>query len=201
MNCSCKASTCRGVIRGAQFLPRELFEKYKDFIPTYLKKVYLKEKVYTPKLQARKGVFAKHALKKGEIIFHVEGPIVRYKFPPNYRKGYQWLALGLNSWIIPLHTNPWWSIHHSCDPNVGVIGKGDVITMRDIKPDEELTVDDSMTEADPRWKYKCTCGKKNCRKIIRSVQFLSPELFEAYKPFMSAFLKQQYLLSHKTRSP
>lgn len=192
MRCSCGSTGCRSIIRSAQFLPRTLFDHYRDFIPAYLKNVYLSEKAYTPYLPKRGGVFAKQPIKKGERIFHVEGPTVRYQFPPDYHVGYQWLAIAVNAWIIPLRGSLWWSIRHSCEPNVGVIRNGVIVAMRDIAPDEELAVDDSTTEADMTWKHRCRCGTPNCRKLIRSVQFLPKELFERYKPYMSTFLKQQY---------
>lgn len=61
--------------------------------------------------------------------------------------------------------------------------------MRDILEDEELTVDDSTIEDDPRWKRQCHCGAKNCRKVIRSVQYLPPALFKKYKPYLSSFIQ------------
>ncbi len=197
MKCACGTEGCRKLIRSTQFLPHELFDKYKEFIPAHHRKEYWKEKTYVSHIKGVRGIFAKHPIKKGEHIYHVTGPVVRYETPPDYRIGYKWLAVDYNAWVIPPRLNPWWSMRHSCYPNVGVVRGNQVIAMRNIEPDEELTDDDAMTEADPRWKNKCTCDLPNCRKIIYSVQQLSDEQFETYKPFMSTFLKQQYFLSHK----
>lgn len=192
MRCGCNTASCRGVIRSAQFLSPKLFERYRAFMPAYLRKVYLSEKAYVPKPMQHCGVFAKHQLKRGERIFRLEGPVVKYSFPPDYRVGNQWLATGINTWMVALRSNPWWSIRHSCEPNVGVRNGGVVVAMRTIQPNEELLVDDSATEADPRWKRRCACGAKTCRKLVQSVQYLSPELFERYRPFMSTFIKDSY---------
>lgn len=59
-------------------------------------------------------------------------------------------------------------INHSCDPNlVSRVIKGHVLYMslRPIKPGEELTVDYNLD-----WdtgKNKCTCGAKNCRGTLQ----------------------------------
>lgn len=42
MQCCCKVEDCRGIIRSIQSLPRETFEKYLPYAPTYFKRVYLK---------------------------------------------------------------------------------------------------------------------------------------------------------------
>lgn len=192
MRCQCHTSQCREVIRSTQFLSREFFDQYKPFIPGYLRRVYLAQKTYTTHINGRRRLMAKRYLKRNEHVFSIEGPVVRYQFPPHYRIGYQWIASDHNEWIVPLRSNPWWSIRHSCEPNVGVIRKNRVVAMRAINPDEELVVDDSMVEADVRWKRKCDCGSSQCRGVVRSVQFLPSELYSSYQPFMPRFMKQVY---------
>ncbi len=196
MKCLCRNANCRSSIRSIQFLPWSFYERYEDFIPTFLKRSYLKDKIY-PTHKKSHGVFAKQAIKKGELLFKVDGPVVEYRFPPNYRLGPHWLAVGKQKWIIPLENNPWNFLKHSCEPNTGLLNKNEVVAMRDILPGQELTMDDSITEADPRWKKPCTCGQKNCRKIIRSIQFLPAERFKKYEPYLSTFAKAVY---HESRS-
>lgn len=199
MRCRCGLTECRGVIRGAQYLSRDLYNQYEPFIPAYLRLVYKKQKTYTIKEGSLRGLFAKQGLHRGEPVFQVKGPIVRHQFSPDYRVGYAWLHIGKNTWINPQRNNPWWFIKHSCQPNVGVVRKNIVLALRDIQPDEELTVDDSMTEADPHWKRNCQCGAKNCRKVIRSVQYLPKKLFEVYQPYMPSFQRHMYLLAHTSQ--
>lgn len=43
MNCACGSENCRKLIRSVQSLPKGQFEKYLPYIPTYFKKLYLKE--------------------------------------------------------------------------------------------------------------------------------------------------------------
>jgi SET domain-containing protein len=192
MHCKCGYVSCRKLIRGIQFLPRELFLKYKPFIPVHLQDIYAQEKTVTTGKGRVKKLFAKNPIKKNEEIFSVKGPIITYASAPDMRIGYRWLAVGKNRWMIPSADNPWFFIRHSCAPNVGIKGVSSVVAMKNIRPGEELTIDDSMTEADIRWQRRCHCGSKQCRGLVKSVQFLTSKLFEKYKPYMSDFVKKQY---------
>lgn len=192
MHCKCGSGSCRKLIRSIRYLPRELFLKYRSYISDYLQKIYTQEKTYATGKGKKRKLFAKNAIKKDEEIFSVKGPIITYSSPPDMRIGYRWLGVGKNRWMIPSADNPWFSIRHSCSPNVGIKGKSSVVAMRTIKPGEELTVDDSMTEADARWQRRCRCGSSKCRGMVRSVQYLSEKQFKAYEPYMSEFVKQAY---------
>jgi SET domain-containing protein len=58
-------------------------------------------------------------------------------------------------------------INHSCDPNlISRIMKGHILYMslRPIKPGEELTVDYNFSKDVER--SQCACGAKNCRGMI-----------------------------------
>ena len=55
--------------------------------------------------------------------------------------------------------------NHSCKPNCIVKNSVDLVAIRNIKHDEEITFDYSTTEA--HLNMKCLCGSKNCRKIIK----------------------------------
>lgn len=191
MNCLCKTKHCRATIRGIQSLPWERYEAYKPYIPAFLKKLYLKDKIY-PTYKKASGVFAKQKIKKGELLFKVEGPTVKYSFPPDYRLGPHWISVGKQKWLIPLENNPCNFLKHSCQPNTVLTGKNEVLALSEIQQGEELTIDDSITELDPRWKRKCNCGEKNCRKVIRSIQFLPEEIFKKYEPYVSDFASKTY---------
>lgn len=188
MNCRCKARLCRKVVRSIQYLPQETFDAYKSFIPPFMQSAFYEEKTYV--IPKKAGLYAKRNIAKGEKIFTVEGPTVSYPFPPDYRVGPHWLSVEKNQWIVPLRQNPWLSLRHSCRPSIGIRGKNEVVALHDIARGTELTIDDSTTEADPRWHKKCNCGEKNCRKIIRSVQFLSEKIYRSYLPYVSEFIKE-----------
>ncbi len=151
------------------------------------KKVYLgKSKI------AGKGIFANRIIKKNETIFSFSGKAVKHSYGPNYQVGSKWLGIGKCVWLNISKNNPGLFINHSCNPNAGFKGTRILVAMKNIKKDEEVTFDYSITEHDPYWKMKCTCGEKNCRKLIRSAKFLPKNLFKKYKPFMPKFAQKSY---------
>jgi len=151
-------------------------------------------KVYVAKAgNLGKGIFAKSDIKKDEIIFIVKGTIEKGDYNSEfYTEGPNWLALSKHKWLSPFDNNPWRYINHTCNPNAGLKGNVTVVAMKNIRKDEQVTIDYSITEDDPYWKMKCNCGAKNCRKIIRSVRFLSPSLFKKYKKYIPKFLRKEY---------
>ena len=159
----------------------------------FLRKEYLQQKVYVGELKNKMpAIFAKRLIKKNEVLFIAKGPIITYSRAPNYKIGFKWLGLGRNLWMIPLRHNPWWTMRHSCEPNVGLRGQTKVVAMRPIKANEEINIDDSITEIDPHWHVRCSCGSKTCRKTIRSIQYLPEKLFKKYQPYTPNFFRQVY---------
>jgi len=59
-----------------------------------------------------------------------------------------------------------WYFNHSCNGNLGFNRSGDFIAIRNISKDTELTYDYGLAESNPRFKMRCKCGSKKCRKII-----------------------------------
>lgn len=192
MTCECGSNNCRGKIRSIQFLPEAIFRKYQKFVPEFLQQAFLKNKVEIKSQESTEIVIAKRPLYKGEQIYKVEGSHIHYKQPPNYWLGYNWLATGPNTWIIPEEGNPWNFMRHSCAPNVGLSNANEVVALRAIDAQEELSIDNSITEADARWKMTCKCGTSQCRRTIRSIQFLPEDFYRKYLPFIPTFLQEIY---------
>src|SRR3989339_805029 len=139
-----------------------------------------------------KGLFATRNIKKGESLFKVEGPIIRYAFEPNYRAGANWLQIRQNVWKMPLRDNVWNFINHSCQPNAGLQHQCVVVAMCDIKLGEEVLIDYSTVEASRTWHMNCRCAQKNCRKVIRSIKYLPRKTFLSYQQFVPYYLQQAY---------
>ncbi|MBI4992778.1 MAG: SET domain-containing protein-lysine N-methyltransferase [Candidatus Magasanikbacteria bacterium] len=193
MICHCGAPNCRKLIQSVQFLPVNIFKKYRQYIPAYLRSRYIKNKVYEKR--DKKGdyrLYAKDVIKKNELVFQVEGTKITYPKSPNYKIGYKWLGIGKREWIIPYQNNPWCFFRHSCTPNVGLRDRDKVVAMRKIRANEEITIDDSISEVDVNWSMTCACGAKNCRKIIRSIQYLPLRLFQRYKSYIPPLFKKVY---------
>ena len=137
-------------------------------------KVYVSKTKYTDK-----GLFARTNLKKDEIIFIIKGSLAKVLSPPEvFEEGQNWIGIGEDKWISPSDNSLARYINHSCSPNAGRRGLVTVVALKDIKKFEQVTIDYSITEGSPHWKMTCRCGHPRCRKIIRGIQFLSPNQFD-----------------------
>lgn len=158
-----------------------------------LKKIYVKESK-----THGKGIFIAQNVKKGETVFVLKGNFI--KFYPTLDKvnmGSNWFGYGTNVWIDPNH--PFDYLNHSCEPNLGIRGKINFVALRDIKKDEELYFDYSISEYDIHWGkrgIKCNCGSKLCRGYIRSIQFLPEKTFKKYLPYIPKYFQNVYLKYH-----
>jgi SET domain-containing protein len=133
-----------------------------------------------------KGIFAKKLIKKGERIASFDGQIYEYE--------HRWNDY-LRNHTIQFEKRRWRDskgiavfINHSCEPNCGVKNLFDIVAMRDIKKDEEITWDYEMTEANPIWKMKCRCKTPSCRGVIGNYKNMPPATRKKYKGFISQWL-------------
>src|SRR3989338_3663068 len=152
------------------------------------KKIYVKESK-----THGKGIFALKNIKKGETIFIIKGKKINFLI--NNKKqaeiaGFNWIGFGKNEWIDP--TNYGLYLNNSCNPNSAIKGRVVVIAIRNIKKGEEITFDYSLKEADIFWHIKCHCGSRNCRKTIKSIQFLPYKIFNKYKLHIPEYFKKVF---------
>ncbi|MBS3081194.1 SET domain-containing protein-lysine N-methyltransferase [Candidatus Pacearchaeota archaeon] len=132
-----------------------------------------------------KTLFANKDFSRGEFIFLIAGPIVTkgtiYTIP---------IANGL--WIDPVDNHGKY-LNHSCNPNAGIKQRTMVIAFKDVKKDEEITIDyamivrkygDEMTSEN----IICRCGNENCRGKLGSWEELPEEIKKKYKGFVSDYL-------------
>lgn len=143
------------------------------------------------------GVFTKKSFKKGQRISYIGGKIcvLNIRNTKDSLSHPQWIGVKKNVWIDPLY--PYNYLNHSCEPSASVKGKVTVVALKDLKPGDEVTVDYSLIEGDPRWHMYCKCGSKHCRKIIRSINFLPRNVFKNYMPVMPTYFRNLYIKNHK----
>ena len=139
------------------------------------------------------GIRVGENVKKGEFIFRFKGTP---KFKINKSKedalsNPDWVGVEKNKWIDP--AKPYKFINHSCEPNTGIKGKITLMALKSIQAGDELTIDYSTIEGDPLWEMRCSCGEKNCRKIIRSIHSIPEKQFEKYLPYVSTYFKNLFL--------
>ncbi|KKR31810.1 MAG: Nuclear protein SET [Parcubacteria group bacterium GW2011_GWF2_39_8b] len=140
----------------------------------------------------RIGLFAGENIKKDEVIQHIKGEIKLF-VPRNKKESLtypDWIGIGKHRWIDPQYPNEY--LNHSCNPNSSIKGKVTMVALKNIKEGEEITIDYSIIEGDDMWKMKCNCGEKNCRKIIRSIQYLPTRTFKKYLPYIPTYFKKVY---------
>lgn len=136
--------------------------------------------------------------KRGDLIFRFKGPLM-FKVNRNRKDALanpDWVGVAKDQWIDP--QKPYKFINHSCNPNTGIKGKVSVVALRKIKEGDEITIDYSTIEGDPRWEMSCRCGENNCRGTIRSVQHLPEVTYKSYLPYISNYFKKLYKSSQVT---
>lgn len=145
---------------------------------------------------AGKGIMAGEDIKAGDLIQYIRGEVkfwvVKDKETSLY--GPNWIGLGKDTWIDPDYPHQY--LNHSCDPNSGIKGKVAMVAIKDIKEGEEITMDYSIIEGDELWEMQCHCGAKNCRGIIRSIQFLPKNIFQKYMPYIPRYFQKLYKQYH-----
>jgi len=137
-------------------------------------------------LKNQLGVFTKKTFKKNQELFFVKGPI---KSKPSIYS----FSLNLDEHIEPKKINGNFDfghyINHSCNPNaiVKVINRHNktpyikVIARKNIKKDEELTLDYASFEYVTVTNSICKCNAKNCRGIIYGFRDLPENIARKYK--------------------
>ena len=134
-----------------------------------------------------KGIFAKEFIKKGEIVFIKGGHILTRKeiFSSGIINSYFLGATNKQEENeIKLYQN------HSFNPNCGLRGEITFVAMKDINKDEELTTDYAFIDNED-YKFECTCGSTNCRKVITGFDWKIKELQDKYYDYFAQYLKEK----------
>ncbi|QQS41352.1 MAG: SET domain-containing protein-lysine N-methyltransferase [Acidobacteriota bacterium] len=143
-----------------------------------------------------RGLFAKEAFRKGEIVCVKGGYIferrTRDSMPGWYRDAE--IQIGEDLFIGPLtedeREGSMIFSNHSCDPNIGVRGQIVFVAMRDIEAGEELTHDWATTDDDV-YEMECRCGSENCRGVITGKDWQKPEVIERYAGFIADHIAER----------
>lgn len=127
-----------------------------------------------------KGVYAKQAIKRDSIIFHLKGTISTR--PSKYT-----IQLGSNQHLnFPAIRRPnndvdycWQYLNHCCEPN-GYLNTAERTfrALRDIAPGEEISFNYLTTESEMAEPFNCFCGSTHCFGFIQGRNFLTLEQAE-----------------------
>ena len=80
--------------------------------------------------------------------------------------------------------------NHSCDPNCGMRGEITFVALRNIKVDEELTIDYAFIDNED-YSFVCHCGSSNCRKKVTGFDWKNEDLQKKYYPYFAEYLKEK----------
>jgi S-adenosylmethionine/arginine decarboxylase-like enzyme len=142
-----------------------------------------------------KGIFAQGFIKKGSIIGILTGKFYQ-------KKDLDIIENDLKNFLIPIDDNlfigpdniyeisPLFYINHSCEPNAGIEGDIAIIALRDIEPNEEITID-YATLFFNKERMLCQCKSLNCRKSIHGTDILMPELQKKYNNNIANWIKRK----------
>ena len=111
------------------------------------------------------GMIAGRRFEPGEVVWRLTGKPV---FGAVTENGPNYIGLGPDVWIDP--DRPLDHINHHCAPNAAFGPRRQLLALRPIEPDEEVTIDYSTTEADPAWTMQCSCGAPDCRGMLYAIQ-------------------------------
>jgi uncharacterized protein len=82
-------------------------------------------------------------------------------------------------------------VNHSCEPNCGILGPNNLVSMRKISQGEEVHFDYAMSESGGLPDMQCECNTSSCRKLIKANDWERPELQKSYGWFFSPYLLKE----------
>lgn len=144
------------------------------------------------------GLHIKEGAKKGEKIAYIQGDthVFRSFNPEISKRMIDWIGVGRYTWI-DTSKSMFRFINHSCDPNVVIVGQRTVIAFKDIPPESEITMDYSITEAEPGWKLEnCNCGTKLCRGTVLPIYKLKRSAYSRYLPHIPKNFQKIYKIEN-----
>ncbi|MFA6064328.1 MAG: SET domain-containing methyltransferase [archaeon] len=127
------------------------------------------------KISYGKALVATKDLPAGTVVQKFEGEIMTYKEVPEDMVCHA-ICVGEENedkWVVS-KTDAIYA-NHACEPNCEVGDDLNIITIKEVKKDEELTfvyneLSPEEREAeflwDKKWDFECKCGSKNCQGNI-----------------------------------
>ena len=114
-------------------------------------------------------MFATKNFKKGEVVYSFKkGRIIGLDDIKNLPEGEKRYLDKIGDNKFEIMEPPARHVNHSCDPNV-IEKERIAYALKDIRKGEEITVDYDKVESfeEP---FKCRCGFKNCRKLVKGTK-------------------------------
>jgi uncharacterized protein len=167
---------------------------------------------FSPKIEKRpsridgRGLFAKQAIKAGEVVVVKGGYILTRAQRDRIggELGPSEIQITEDLFIGPTSEGEreggMMHLNHSCEPNLGLQGQVVYVALRDIAADEELTADYAMNDDEP-YDMTCRCGAPGCRGTITGFDWKNPELQKKYDGYFSWFIQRRIDALRKKSAP
>ena len=142
------------------------------------------------------GVFAKSPIKKRETLTIFGGyiiPINKVKNIPKKLQEYcyqihdDFLFGPVEEGEVSLSEH----FNHSCNPNTGFKDSITLISTKNIKKGEEVTIDYAMCITTRKFDFKCSCNSKNCRLLIAGDDWKIKGLQKKYKNYFQPYILEK----------
>jgi uncharacterized protein len=126
-----------------------------------------------------KGVFANNAIQAGTVITAVRGRHITFEQTTELGEQESFcVQIGLKDYVLP--NPPFYLVNHSCEPNCGLTAVLELVTLRAIAKDEEITWDYSTSMLERHWTMKCECGSGQCRSSVTDFDLLPADIQRYY---------------------
>jgi len=112
-----------------------------------------------------KGLFAARKILPGTVVCKISGEQMDFNGTVALKEN-ESHALQIDHDRYILCEPPFLFSNHSCNPNCGINPKMEMIALKEIQAGEELLWDYSTSMLERHWTMRCSCGEKQCRKII-----------------------------------
>ncbi|MEN9626675.1 MAG: hypothetical protein RL557_1003 [archaeon] len=169
-----------------------------------MNKKYLTESWINPKIEVRQspshglGLFAKESLNEGEVLVIWGGYFTdTFEAQKAKQKGKAIQQIAEDVWDVfdyeTRHDDPSYNHNHSCDPNTWMQDEVTISARRNIKPNEELTIDYAMFILEDNWIMpgKCKCASILCRHTITGKDWKLKKLQKRYKNHFSPLINKR----------
>lgn len=154
----------------------------RDIIAEGIARHNRRQKVYTMRYSEATGygIYATADIKEGDVVYEGEGRAQRMvtrshvlsHWTEEEQKVFRRYAYPVSDEVFVLwEEDPaqWAPQNHSCNPNTTFSGLN-LIALRDIKPEEELTVDYATFCNEDMEPFDCQCNRPNCRGKIKGTR-------------------------------
>ncbi len=146
-----------------------------------------------------KGLFAKETIQKDEIVIVWGGRHYTDKKGAEKAKmdGKHIMQWDDDIFSFEGDSHDAYSINHSCDSNLWMDGAFTLTARKDIKKNDELTVDYALWLSDEAYvsKWTCTCAEPCCRKKITGRDYRKKDVQSRYTGHFSPLMNKK--IDHK----